>query len=89
MASILSVPPTDDREAAIVAELQPGNYTAIALVEVYDLNPAATAKLANISTRGFIGAGDTMIGGLIPLHQSCPAVLNAGEGQHIVSPDRF
>lgn len=70
-----TVPPTDDREAAIVAELQPGNYTAIvrgktpetaiALVEVYDLNPAATAKLANISTRGFIGAGDTMIGGLI------------------------
>lgn len=42
-----TIPPTDDREAAIVATLQPGNYTAIvrgknettgvALVEVYSL----------------------------------------------------
>ena len=42
-----SVPPTDDRESAIVATLNPGNYTAIvrgksgttgvALVEVYGL----------------------------------------------------
>lgn len=43
-----TVPPTDEREAAIVRTLQPGNYTAIvrgknetsgvALVEVYNLN---------------------------------------------------
>jgi len=42
-----TVPPTDDRESAIVATLNPGNYTAIvrgkngttgvALVEVYGL----------------------------------------------------
>ncbi len=44
-----TIPPTDDRESAIVATLAPGNYTAvvsgvggttgIALVEVYDLAP--------------------------------------------------
>ena len=43
-----TIPPTDNREAAIVATLQPGNYTAIvrgtgsftgvALVEIYNLD---------------------------------------------------
>ena len=59
--------PTDDLESAIVANLPPGNYTAIvqgknnttgvALVEVYDLDPAAASKLANISTRAFVSTG--------------------------------
>jgi hypothetical protein len=36
------------------------------LIEVYDLTGGAAAKLANISTRAFIGAGDNvMIGGFI------------------------
>lgn len=76
------VAPRDDREAAIVGAFQPNvNYTAIvkgkdgatgvALVELYDLGTAAldsnsTAKLANISTRGFVQTGDNvMIGGFI------------------------
>ena len=70
------VPPSDDREAAIVQTLAPGNYTAalsgkggtsgVALVEVYDLAPAADSRLANISTRSFVDTGeDVMIGGLI------------------------
>ena len=56
------VPPGNEREAAIVETLQPGNYTAtvrgkdgatgVALVEMYDLDPAADSQLANISTRG-------------------------------------
>ncbi len=43
------IPPTDDRESAILTTLQPGNYTAIvrgkggttgvALVEVYNVSP--------------------------------------------------
>ncbi|MGI8437911.1 MAG: delta-60 repeat domain-containing protein, partial [Chthoniobacterales bacterium] len=73
--------PTDDHEAAIVAVLDPGAYTAIVrgandttgvgLVEVYDFGqPNAlsgqNAQLANISTRGFVQTGDNvMIGGLI------------------------
>lgn len=71
-----TIPPSDDREAAIVATLPPGNYTAIlagkdgttgvGLVEVYDISQPANAKLANISTRGFVDVGaNVMIGGFI------------------------
>ena len=70
------IAPTDDRESAIIATLPPGNYTAIAagsqsttgigLVEVYDLALEADARLANISTRGFVDTGDNvLIGGFI------------------------
>src|SRR5262249_12432829 len=70
-----TVPPTNDFESAIVADLTPGNYTAIisgadegtgvALVEVYDLEPDS-GKLANISTRAHVDTGDNaLIGGFI------------------------
>src|SRR4029078_1747992 len=68
--------PTAATESAIIADLPPGNYTAIvqgvsnttgvALVEVYDLNPAASSSRGNISTRSFVQTSDNvMIGGLI------------------------
>jgi uncharacterized delta-60 repeat protein len=68
--------PTNDLEAAIDAILNPGAYTAIVrgnnnttgigLVEVYDLSQAASSKLANISTRAFVGTGnEIMIAGFI------------------------
>jgi hypothetical protein len=68
--------PTAVSESAIIANLQPGNYTAIvrgvnnatgvALVEVYDLSPGTTSLLGNISTRGSVQTGDNvMIGGFI------------------------
>ena len=68
--------PSDTRESAIVATLTPGNYSAVVkgahgetgvgIAEVYDLDSASAAKLANISTRGFINTGDdVMIGGFI------------------------
>jgi hypothetical protein len=68
--------PTVASESAIIANLQPGNYTAIvrgvnnttgvALVEVYDLNPGAGSTLGNISTRSFVQTGEhVMIGGFI------------------------
>jgi hypothetical protein len=67
--------PTDTRESAFTYNLGPGNYTivlkgknngaGIGLIEVYDIQPSA-GRLANISTRGFVGAGDNvMIGGFI------------------------
>jgi hypothetical protein len=70
------LPPGDGVEAAIIASLTPGNYTAvlrgynnatgIALVEVYDLNQGAPSRLANISTRGHVGTGGSvLIGGFI------------------------
>jgi hypothetical protein len=63
-------------ESVILQTLAPGSYTVIlrgvndatglAVVEMYDLAQAADSKLANISTRGFVGTGDNvMIGGVI------------------------
>ena len=71
-----TVPPSNDFESAIVATLEPGNYTAIvsgknggtgvALVEAYDLDDTVDSQSANISTRGFVETGDNvMIGGFI------------------------
>ncbi|MBA3650115.1 MAG: exo-alpha-sialidase, partial [Chthoniobacterales bacterium] len=68
--------PNDDREAAILATLDPGSYTAIlqgsggttgnALVEAYDLDDSPASQFANISTRGEVGPGEAaLIGGLI------------------------
>jgi len=70
------IPPSDDREAAILATLAPGSYTAIvrgrrstsgiAVAEVYDLSDAGSGQLANISTRGLIGRGEeVMIAGFV------------------------
>jgi hypothetical protein len=81
--------PSDNRESAIIATLQPGNYTAIvrgknnssaaggvALVEVYDLDPQNGARLAEISTRGFVQTGDNvMIGGFILNRSGSATVL--------------
>ena len=68
--------PGDGRESTIIADLAPGNYTAIvrgvdnmtgvALAEVYDLSGDASSILGNISTRSFVQTGDNaMIGGFI------------------------
>jgi uncharacterized repeat protein (TIGR03803 family) len=68
--------PAADRESALIATLQPGNYTAvvsgnqsgtgIGLYELYDLNIETDSRLANISTRGLVESGNNvMIGGLI------------------------
>lgn len=71
-----TVPPSNDKEAAIVATLDGGAYTSvlrgvnnatgIALVEAYDLAPSADSRLGNISTRGLVQIGDNvLIGGVI------------------------
>ena len=80
------IPPTDDRESAIVRTLQPGEYTAIlsgngavsgvGLIEVYDLNSSGASTLANLSTRGAVGTGDeVMIGGVIIENGDDPIVV--------------
>ena len=65
--------PTNDLESAIDATLPPGAYTAlvkgsspdnisnICLFEVYDLDTAAASKLANLSTRAFVGTGNNVV----------------------------
>lgn len=67
--------PGDDREAAMIATLNPGSYTVVlkeksglaghGLVEVYDLSKNSNSKLANISTRGYTDASTLLIGGVI------------------------
>jgi pSer/pThr/pTyr-binding forkhead associated (FHA) protein len=65
--------PTSDLESAIIATL-PANgktYTAIVrgaggatgtgVVEVYDVDRSVDSKLANISTRGLVQTGDTIL----------------------------
>jgi hypothetical protein len=63
--------PSFDSESAIVATLPPGAYTVavagsndtsgVGMVEVYDLDPANSAQLSNISTRGVVRAGSGVI----------------------------
>ena len=80
------IPPSDDRESAIVASLSPGQYTVIesgkaggtgvGLVEVYDLAPGGPTMLGNISSRSFVETGsNVMIAGFI---------LGAGNGAKVL-----
>lgn len=76
--------PGDDRESAILTSLAPGSYTAIVtgknnsggigLIEVYEMQQSGT-RLMNISTRGLVGTGDSvMIAGMI-LNGTDPATI--------------
>ncbi|HEX7518041.1 MAG TPA: SGNH/GDSL hydrolase family protein [Chthoniobacterales bacterium] len=90
------IPPQNDLESAIVATLGPGHYTAVlagkngttgnGLVEVYDLEPGTGSTLANLSTRGFVGAGDNvMIGGVIIGNGDSPIVVLRAIGPTLTS----
>jgi hypothetical protein len=79
--------PANPLESAIVATLQPGNYTTIlrgvnnttgiALVEGYELD-STTTRLVNISTRGHVGVGDdVLIGGFIVTGSSKQLIVRA------------
>jgi hypothetical protein len=70
------IPPANNFESAIDATLSPGAYTAVvsgkdntsgvSLVEVYDLDQSAAAKLGNMSTRALVNTGnDIVIAGFI------------------------
>lgn len=80
--------PSHNRDAAIVATLQPGNFTAViedrtggdglALFEIYDLDRASDSTLANISTRAFVGRHDNvLIGGVIVQGGAAEAIVRA------------
>src|SRR5205823_4306600 len=71
-----SLRPPNSLESAIFTTVNPGAYTAIvrgvsgttgvALVEIYDVDPASTAHLINFSTRGLVQTGENvMIAGVI------------------------
>ena len=70
------IAPTNDAESATIRTFEPSAYTAIVRgrnnttgvgsVEVYDLSTSSDSRVVNISTRGFVEAGENvMIGGFI------------------------
>jgi uncharacterized delta-60 repeat protein len=82
------VPPSNDLESAIIANLAPGSYTAVVrgagdtagtgVVDAYDLSAASPARLANIATRGLVQPGDKlMIAGFIIQSGPVRAVVRA------------
>lgn len=80
--------PGSPLDSAIVQNLAPGAYSVIVrdkntsaarigLVEVFDVAPTASAQLANLSSRGFVGTGDNvLIGGVIVGPPGSPADAN-------------
>jgi len=90
--------PKNDAESAIVATLPSGAYTVIlkdrnnipgvGLVEIYDLDSQAPAKLVNISTRGFVDTGNNvMIAGFIigPSGSGATTVLVMAKGPSLAA----
>lgn len=100
------LPPQNDLESAIIATLPAGHFTAAlagnnamtgnGLVEIYDLEPGTGATLANLSTRGFVGAGDNamiagvIIGGgdspMVVLRALGPTLSNLGVADSLLDP---
>jgi len=86
--SASQLPPGRDAEAAIIANLAPGQYSAVVrgagnsvgtgVVDAYDLSPASPARLANVATRGFIQPDPNhLIGGFIIQNGSVQVVVTA------------
>ena len=82
------------KDAALVTTLAPGSYTflvqpaadtagGVALFEVYDIDAPSntTPRLANVSSRGFVGGDtDVLIGGFVVTGASSSNVLLRGIG---------
>jgi len=91
------IAPTNDLESAIDATLAPGAYTAIvrgknntsgvALVEVYDLNQALPAQLANMSTRALVSTGDSIViaGFVLGNHNGDDRIIVRGMGPSLTA----
>lgn len=82
------VAPSNQFESAIIADLSPGNFTAVVrgagntegtgLVDAFDLSSASPARLVNFATRGLIQPGDKLlIAGFIVQNGSVRAVVRA------------
>jgi uncharacterized repeat protein (TIGR03803 family) len=91
-----TIPPKDDREAAIARQLPPGAYTAvvrgvsgttgIGLVEIYDMEPQPDSKLLNLSTRVEVSSGArVMIGGFIVPNGPSARILVRAIGPSLAS----
>jgi uncharacterized repeat protein (TIGR01451 family) len=96
------IPPTNDNESAIVATLPANNSaytvilrgvndaTGIGVVEVYDLNASVNSTLANISTRGFVQTGDSiLIAGTIVVGDAPQKVIARAIGPSLSIPGKL
>jgi hypothetical protein len=83
--------PSNDSESALILTLAPGTYTTVmggkslttgvGLIEVYDLTPTADSSLQNVSTRGSVGTGESVIiGGFIVGDGQNPTMVIRGIG---------
>ena len=90
--------PTRVNESALFVTLDPGAYTAIVsgvnesaglgIVEVIEITDTGETRLSNISTRGFVGAGDdVLIGGVIIGGGAAQKVTIRARGTSITSAD--
>ncbi len=97
-----TIPPSNDLESAIVATLPANgssytaivrgvnNTTGIGVVEIYDLDSNVDSKLANISTRGLVQTGDTvLIAGTIVLGPSTQKVIIRAIGPSLSVPGKL
>jgi hypothetical protein len=100
-ANAQSIPPalqpTNNLESAILISLAPGAYTAIVsgvnngtgigLIEVFDLDSNPVSKLSNISTRGLVETGDSvLIGGFVINSPSSDRVVVRAIGPSLANP---
>jgi uncharacterized protein YkwD len=94
--------PTNTLESAILRTLSPGgpgytavvrglnNTTGIGVVEVYDLDDPPVSKLANISARGVVQTGNSiLIGGTIVLGQKSQKVVIRAIGPSLTVPGKL
>ncbi|MFX3681396.1 MAG: right-handed parallel beta-helix repeat-containing protein [bacterium] len=88
----------NSRDAALVATLSPGAYsmhlsgnngTGIALAEIYDASGGTNAQLLNISTRGRVGSGDTVMVPGIVVTDSSRRLLIRGVGPELATSFGF
>jgi hypothetical protein len=88
--------PSDSREAAMAPVLDPGSYTAVlrgannttgvGLIEVYDIDLRNGSKLANLSTRAFVGNGENvLIGGVLLRGNRINQIVFRGLGPSLAS----
>ena len=87
-AIIATLPANGAGYTAIVRGVN--NTTGIGIVEVYDLDQNVNSKLANISTRGRVQTGDTvLIAGTIVLGPSTQKVIIRAIGPSLTIPGKL
>jgi hypothetical protein len=90
--------PTRSNESVIMKTLDPGAYTAIVrgvaegtgigIVEIFEVDDSGVTRLNNISTRGFVGTGDSvLIGGVIITGSSNKTVTIRARGPSLADAD--